>query len=124
VSREHAPPGFNTLIRPRQDALTRHDAQLWAITAQNKAARQANLRGWLNLGIAGWNHDDSAVVRKAIFQRLDHQLEAKLARGARDRHPRQSRPWIVPRDWRTDQLLRSMWPTTTIVTRRAVSSTS
>jgi hypothetical protein len=36
--------------------------------------------------IAGWSNYYSAVVSKAIFQCLDHQLYVKLARWARNRN--------------------------------------
>jgi RNA-directed DNA polymerase len=103
VSRYNATHGFKTLIRPSQDAIKRHDAQLAAIIAQHKAARQANLIGVLNPVMAGWSNYYSAVVSKATFQRLDHQRYVKLARWARSRHPRKSRHWIAQRYWRTDQ---------------------
>jgi RNA-directed DNA polymerase len=54
VSRYNAKRGFKTLIKPSQEAIKRHDAQLRTIIAENKAARQANLIGLLNPVIAGW----------------------------------------------------------------------
>ncbi|HKA54235.1 MAG TPA: group II intron maturase-specific domain-containing protein, partial [Candidatus Binatia bacterium] len=103
VSRYNAKRGFKTLIRPSQEAMKRHDAQLKTIIAEHKATRQANLIGLLNPVIAGWSHYYRAVVSKAVFQRLDNRLYLKLARWARDRHPRKSRHWIAQRYWRTDQ---------------------
>jgi RNA-directed DNA polymerase len=43
VSRYNAKRGFKTLIKPSQEAIKRHDAQLRTMIAENKAARQANL---------------------------------------------------------------------------------
>jgi RNA-directed DNA polymerase len=103
VSRYNAKRGFKTLIKPSKDAIQRHGAQLSAIIARNKAARQTNLIGLLNPVIAGWSNYYSAVVSKAVFQSLDNRLYLKLARWARYRHPRKSRHWIVQRYWRTDQ---------------------
>lgn len=103
VSRYNAKRGFKTLIKPSQEAIKRHDAQLRTIIVENKAARQATLIGRLNPVIAGWSHYYSAVVSKAAFQRLDNRLYVKLARWARYRHPRKSRHWVAQRYWRTDQ---------------------
>jgi RNA-directed DNA polymerase len=103
VSRYNAKRGFKTLIKPSQEAIKRHDAQLRTIIVENKAARQAMLIGRLNPVIAGWSHYYSAVVSKAAFQRLDNRLYVKLARWARYRHPRKSRHWVAQRYWRTDQ---------------------
>jgi hypothetical protein len=47
--------------------------------------------------LAGWSHDHSAVVSQAVFQSRDNRLDLQRARGARTRHPRQSRPGIVQR---------------------------
>jgi RNA-directed DNA polymerase len=88
VSRYNAKRGFKTLIKPSQETIKRHNAQLSVIIAHHRAARQANLIGLLNPVIAGWSNYYSAVVSKAVFQRLDHQLYLKLARWARNRRPR------------------------------------
>ncbi len=100
ASKYNAARGFKTLIKPSREAIKRHYAQLCSITDQNKAARQENLIGLLNPVIRGWSNYYSAVVSKAVFQRLDDLLYRKLAHWARYRHPRKPRHWVVRKYWR------------------------
>jgi RNA-directed DNA polymerase len=99
VSRYNAARGFKTLIKPSRAAIARHYAQLCEIIRNNQAARQGDLIGLLNPVIAGWSNYYSAVVSKAVFQRLDHLLYLRLARWARYRHPHKGRRWIARRYW-------------------------
>lgn len=99
--------GFKTLITPSKDAVQRHYRQLAETIGRNKAARQENLIGLLNPSIAGWSNYYRAVVSKAVFQTLDHQLYDRLARWARFRHPRKSWSWITARYWNHDWQFRA-----------------
>jgi RNA-directed DNA polymerase len=103
VSKYNAARGVKTLIKPSRDAIKRHYAHLCRIIEHNKAARQENLIGLLNPVIAGWSNYYSAVVSKAVFQRLDHLLYKKLAHWARYRHPRKPRRWVVRKYRRIDE---------------------
>src|SRR5712691_5007648 len=71
VSKYNAARGFKTLLKPRREAIKRHYAQLCSIIEQNQAARQETLIGLLNPVIRGWSNSYSAVVSKAVFQRLE-----------------------------------------------------
>jgi len=103
VSRHNAKGGCKTLIKPSPEAIKRHYAQLCEIIRNNQAARQENLIGQLNPVIAGWSKYYSAVVSKAVFQRLDHLLYLRLARWARSRHPHKGQRWVTHKYWRLDE---------------------
>ena len=103
VSRHNAKGGCKTLIKPSREASKRHYTQLCAIIRNHQAARQEHLIGQLNPVIAGWSKYYSAVVSKAVFQRLDHLLYLRLARWARFRHPHQGRRWSAHKYWRIDE---------------------
>jgi RNA-directed DNA polymerase len=100
VSRYNATRGFKTLIKPSQPAIKRHYTQLCTILRNNQAARQDHLIEQLNPVIVGWSRYYSAVVSKAVFQRLDNLLYLRLARWARCRHPHKGRRWIARKYWR------------------------
>jgi RNA-directed DNA polymerase len=103
VSQYNAKRGFKTLIKPSRTAIKRHYAQLCAIIRTNQAARQEHLIEQLNRVIVGWSRYHSAVVSKAVFQRLDNLLYLRLARWARARHPKKGRRWITHKYWRLDE---------------------
>ena len=102
-SRYNAKRGYKTLIKPSRTAVTRHYAQLCAIIRKNQAARQEDLIEQLNPVIVGWSRYYSAVVSKAVFQRLDNLLYLRLARWARYRHPQKGRRWITRKYWRIEE---------------------
>jgi RNA-directed DNA polymerase len=103
VSQYNAKQGFKTLIKPSRAAIKRHYARLCTIIRQNQAARQDQLIRQLNPVIVGWSKYYSAVISKAIFQRLDHLLYLRLARWARFRHPHKGRRWIAQKYWQIDE---------------------
>jgi RNA-directed DNA polymerase len=100
VSRYNAKRGYKTLIKPSRPAVKRHYTQLCAIIGKHQAARQDHLIEQLNPVIVGWSRYYSAVVSKAVFQRLDNLLYLRLARWARFRHPHKGRRWIARKYWR------------------------
>jgi RNA-directed DNA polymerase len=102
-SRYNAKRGYKTLIKPSRTAVKRHYAQLCAIIRKNQAARQEILIEQLNPVIVGWSRYYSAVVSKAVFQRLDNLLYLRLARWARYRHPHKGQRWIARKYWRIDE---------------------
>jgi RNA-directed DNA polymerase len=103
VSQYNAKRGFKTLIKPSRTAVKRHYAHFGAIIRKNQAARQEDLIEQLNPVIVGWGRYYSAVVSKAVFQRLDNLLYLRLAGWARYHHPRKGRRWIARKYWRFEE---------------------
>jgi RNA-directed DNA polymerase len=103
VSRYNAKRGFKTLIKPSRTAVKQHYTQLGTILRKHQAARQKDLIEQLNPVIVGWSRYYSAVVSKAVFQRLDNLLYLRLAHWARFRHPHKGRRWIARKYWRFEE---------------------
>ncbi len=98
---------FKTLIRPSQEAIKRHLAQLKQVIRDYRGSSQAGLIGKLNPIIRGWANYYKTCSAKAIFDKITAQLYDKLRRWPAFRHPRKWPKWCYHRYWkRLDGLIR------------------
>jgi len=95
------PLGFKTLIKPSNEAIKRHHADLSAIVKAHQSDTQGVLIGKLNPVIRGWANYHRTVVAKETFSRCDHNLRRVLIRWTRRRHPRKGDRWAQRKYWRT-----------------------
>ena len=91
--------GFKTLIKPSQNAIKRHLAQLRQIIHHYRGSSQAGLTKALNLVIVGWTRYYRTCSAKRIFNKLSRILYQMLIRWAAFRHPRRTIRWVYRRYW-------------------------
>ncbi len=93
--------GFKTLIKPSDDSIKRHYAQLSEIIKRHNSAPQGALISKLNPIIRGWSNYYKTVCSKETFSKVYHLLMKRLLRWAFRRHPNKSKQWIVNKYWKT-----------------------
>ena len=95
--------GFNTLIKPSNEALKRHQRTLRTLIKTHRSATQAQLIANLNPVIKGWTAYYATVSSKKIFAKMAHLTFLKLKRWAIRRHPNKSSHWVIKKYWRLEQ---------------------
>ena len=93
--------GFKTLIKPSDESVKRHYAQLAEVIDKHKSATQEALISKLNPKIRGWCNYYKTVCSKETYSKLYHRLFWKLMRWGFRRHPKQSKRWVVDKYWKT-----------------------
>ncbi len=91
--------GFTTLIKPSEEAITRHTAQLNEIVRKMTAAPQEKLLDKLNPIIRGWSMYYRTAVASHALKECDHHLYRSLESWARRRHPNKNGTWRAHRYW-------------------------
>jgi RNA-directed DNA polymerase len=94
--------GFKTSMPPSPTAIRRHHEALRTTIARHQHAHQETRIKALNPRVRGWSRYDAHVKSARVFQQLDPTLYARLRGWAVDRHPNQSKHWIMRQDWRVD----------------------
>jgi RNA-directed DNA polymerase len=101
---QHGKPlGFKTLIKPSEEAIKRHVAELRRIVREHQSAPQEALIEDLNPVIVGWANYYRPMVAKAVFSRCDTATYSMLRSWARFRHPNKSARWRAGKYWAVDQ---------------------
>jgi RNA-directed DNA polymerase len=93
--------GFVTLIKPTQEAVKGHLAEMRTLIRKHKAAPQQSLISHLNPVISGWVNYYSSVCSKETFSTLDYHLTRQLLWWGYSRHPNKGKRWVVRKYWRT-----------------------
>ena len=92
--------GFKTIIKPSDESIKRHYAQLTEITRKHEAAPQIALITKLNPVIRGWSNYYRAFCSKETYSKVYTLLFKRLLRWAYKRHPNKSKKWIVSKYWK------------------------
>lgn len=93
--------GFKTLIKPTDESVHRHYAQIAEICKVHNNATQASLINKLNPIIRGWTNYFKTSTSSEIYSKLGHLTYLRLWRWAKRRHPNKSANWIVNKYWKT-----------------------
>jgi RNA-directed DNA polymerase len=96
------PPGFKTLIKPSQEAVKRHLAELAQMIHTHRHATQGHLIRALNATIGGWTRYHRTVVAGKTFGHCEYVLFLQLQQWARYRHPNKSKRWVAHKYWHVD----------------------
>jgi RNA-directed DNA polymerase len=91
--------GFKTYIKPSEEAIKRHTAELNEIVRKMRTASQEMLIYRLNPIIRGWSRYFRTVVASRVFEECDHHLYYSLESWARRRHPNKNKRWRAGRYW-------------------------
>lgn len=91
--------GQKLLIKPSEEAVKRHTAELGQAIRSMRTATQAALIKALSLKIRGWSAYYRTVVAKEVLHDCDHVVYSQLRRWARRRHPTKNAPWVARRYW-------------------------
>jgi RNA-directed DNA polymerase len=97
------PLGFKTIIRPSNEAVKRHAADMKTVIERNRHASQEKLIVELNRVNRGWANYHRRTVASQTFHRCDQVLYLQLRRWAKRRHPHKGGHWIVNRYWHVDK---------------------
>ncbi len=93
--------GFKTIIKPSDESVRRHYAQVAEIIRKHNSAPQSALISKLNPIIRGWSRYYRTVCSKDIYSKLGKLTFDRLKRWAYRRHPNKNRHWIVNKYWTT-----------------------
>lgn len=93
--------GFKTLIKPSNESLKRHYAELSEVIRKHNAAPQAALISKLNPKIRGWSNYYRTVCRKETFNKVYHLLNYRLLAWGFRRHSKKPKSWVIDKYWKT-----------------------
>jgi RNA-directed DNA polymerase len=93
--------GFKTIIKPNDESIKRHYAQIAEIIATHNSAPQAALISRLNPIIRGWSNYYKTVCSKETYTKLSRLIFLRLKRWAYRRHPNKPKQWIVNKYWKS-----------------------
>ena len=93
--------GFKTLIKPSDDSVKRHYAELSEVIRKHNAAPQAALVAKLNPKIRGWCNYYKTVCSKKTFSKVYHLLNYRLLAWGFRRHSNKPKHWVVRKYWKT-----------------------
>jgi RNA-directed DNA polymerase len=85
--------GYKPSIKPRREAMTRHQRQRGAVVRRHRRDTQARLIEALNPVIRGWSRYFSTVWSHETFEQMDEQRRQQLHSGIRLRHPNKTLKW-------------------------------
>jgi len=94
-----SPSRITTIITPSQEAERRHLAAIAQRLQRLRAAPQAQVITELNPLILGWTSYYTGIVPAATMGRYDDLLQQRLLTWASQRHPSQTRDWLLARYW-------------------------
>jgi len=95
------PSRITTIITPSQEADRRHRAAIEQRLRPLHAAPQAQVITELNPLIIGWAAYYNGIVPAETMRRYDDRLEQRLLTWASQRHPGQTRDWLLARYWQS-----------------------
>ncbi|NEQ11338.1 MAG: group II intron reverse transcriptase/maturase [Moorea sp. SIO4E2] len=101
VGKNHSKQGFKTIIKPSEDAISKHYGQLSKVIDSHKAAPQEALISHLKPIIRGWFLYYRGVCSKETFSTLEYMLWKKLRRWGNRRHPKKTKTWVYKKYWGT-----------------------
>lgn len=90
---------ITTIITPSQEAERRHLAAIAQRLQHLRAAPQAQVITELNPLILGWASYYTGIVPTSVMGRYDDLLQQRLLAWASQRHPGQTRAWLLVRYW-------------------------
>jgi RNA-directed DNA polymerase len=93
--------GFKTLIKPSDESIKRHYAQLAEVIRNHNSAPQRALISKLNPIIRGWSNYYKTVCSKQTYSKVYHLINQRLIRWAYRRHPNKNKQWIISKYWNT-----------------------
>ena len=93
--------GFKTLIKPSDESIKRHYAQLSEIIRKHNSAPQNALISKLNPMIRGWCNYYRTICSKQTFTKIYHLTNMRLLRWAYRRHPNKNKKWTVGKYWKS-----------------------
>ena len=93
--------GFKTIIKPSDESIKRHYAQIAEVIRKHNSLPQNALISKLNPIIRGWSNYYRTVCSKEIFTKIYHLLNKRLLRWAIRRHPNKTKKWIINKYWKT-----------------------
>ncbi len=92
--------GFKTLIKPSDESIKRHYAQIAEVIRKHNAAPQKALISKLNPIIRGWCNYYRTVCSKKTYSKVGNRMFKRLQRWANKRHPNKGKKWIVNKYWK------------------------
>ena len=92
--------GFKTIVKPSDESIKRHYAQIAEVIRKHNAAPQSALISRLNPIIRGWSNYYKTVCSKETYSKLGHLTFLRLKRWAYRRHPKKNKKWIVKKYWK------------------------
>ena len=95
--------GYKTIIKPSEDALSKHLQQLRTIIRSDIKTPQTRLIGQLNPIIKGWTNYYSTVSSSNTFSQMAHLTFVDLKNWTRRRHPNKPWKWKKRKYWRLEQ---------------------
>ncbi|MDB9539994.1 group II intron reverse transcriptase, partial [Anabaenopsis arnoldii] len=93
--------GFKTIITPSKKSVKNHYEMMSSTIKRNLTTPQVGLISRLNPIIRGWCNYYSSVVSKETFNSISCQIQQRLYRWAKRRHPNKSSKWITNKYWHT-----------------------
>ena len=93
--------GFKTLIKPSDESIKRHYAELSEVIRRYNAAPQGALIARLNPVIRGWSNYYRTVCSKQTYSKIYHLVTKRLLQWAYRRHSNKPKHWIVRKYWKT-----------------------
>ena len=93
--------GFKTLIKPSDESIKRHYAELSEVIRRHNAAPQRALIARLNPIIRGWSNYYKTVCSKQTYSKIYHLVNKRLLQWAFRRHSNKPKHWIVRKYWKT-----------------------
>ena len=93
--------GFKTLIKPSNESIKRHYAELLEVIGRHNAAPQGALIAKLNPIIRGWSNYYRTVCSKQIYSKIYHLVTKRLLQWAYRRHSNKPKHWIVRKYWKS-----------------------
>jgi len=93
--------GFKTLIKPSDESIKRHYAELSEIIRRHNAAPQEALIAKLNPIIRGWCNYYRTVCSKQTYTKLNNLVTKRLLQWSYRRHKKKPKQWIVKKYWGT-----------------------
>lgn len=103
TNRYGTPLGFKTIIKPSQEAVARHLAEVKAVIRRNRSAPQGQLIKELNQVIHGWTNYHRTISATETFHRCRYILFYQLQAWANRRHPNKGKEWIANHYWQVDE---------------------
>ncbi|MDJ0569317.1 MAG: group II intron reverse transcriptase/maturase [Pleurocapsa sp. MO_192.B19] len=92
--------GFKTLIKPSDESIKRHYAQIAEVIRRHNSAPQEALISKLNPIIRGWSNYYKTVCSKQTYSKVYHLLFQRLLRWAYRRHPNKNKQWVINKYWK------------------------